>query len=439
MSNLFLQRDTKLYVEMTDAASTPAVTGVFEIPILEGFSFSQATNVNEVTLSEASPDGIISRRGTARFTDSLAPAEFSFQTYLRPFKSAGSDTNGSADRNAASHHSVEEVLWALFAGAHAYRATATSGTVEPLFYGKNASGLAVTNDIIAINSTTDASVKFDHINQLQMGSSDFYFVMQEGSDSIVYKLDKAVLNEVSVDFDIDGIATCSWSGFAKAIVDVNLGSTSTTDGRPSWMSSTAVVAASATVVTEGQFATNNFIQNRLSTVTIANNSGDDPNTNYLDSYTVTLTGGSITLSNNITYITPNQMGVVNQPLGHYTGAFSTSGTLTCYLDHSTGRSADLFEDLAESSVFDVTNFFTLGITLGGKSTETTVPTAQFAIPAAHLEIPSHAIDEVIGMEINFHALPHTGSAGSFVQDITGMNDLSIRLRGVTPDSNVTTS
>ena len=77
--------------------------------------------------------------------------------------------------------------------------------------------------------------------------------------------------------------------------------------------------------------------------------------------------------------------------------------------------------------------------MGGQSTETTVPTAQFAIPAAHLEIPSHAIDEVIGMEINFHALPHSGSAGSFVQDITGMNDLSIRLRGVTPDSNVTTS
>ena len=32
---------------------------------------------------------------------------------------------------------------------------------------------------------------------------------------------EAIVNEVSVDFDVDGIATLNWSGFAKEIQDVS--------------------------------------------------------------------------------------------------------------------------------------------------------------------------------------------------------------------------
>ena len=426
MANLFLQRETKLFIELTDGAASPAATGVFEIPMLEGFSFSQATNMNEVSVSEASPDGKTSRRGTAKFTDSLAPAEFSFSTYMRPFKSVGTNINGNANRNGGTKmHSVEEALWALFAGAKAYRATAggEAGT-DPLHYGESGTTLAVSSPVISA-STTASTVAFSHSDRLQMAAVDFYFVLGSGA---IYKLKGAVLNEVSIDFDIDGIATCSWSGFANAIID--------DAGTPSWMASTGAVAASALKITEGITATNNFIQNRLSTVALTQNAADDPNANTEDSYTLTLTGGSITLSNNIQYVTPSVMGVVNQPLAHYNGAFNVTGSLSCYLDTTAARSSDLFEDLAESSTFDVNNFFNLNIVLGGAATTTTSPTVQFLIPAAHLEIPSHSIDEVIGMDINFHAMPHSGTSGSLVQDIEGKNDLTIIYKGLTPDGNL---
>ena len=107
---LYFSRDTKFFVELPQASGEL----VWEIPILDGFSFSQATNSTEVTLAEMSAGGV-SRRGRAFFNDSLAPVEFSFSTYVRPFKTAGSGSGVFGD-TTGEHHAVEEVLWALMAG-----------------------------------------------------------------------------------------------------------------------------------------------------------------------------------------------------------------------------------------------------------------------------------------------------------------------------------
>ena len=46
-----------------------------------------------------------------------------------------------------------------------------------------------------------------------------------------------------------------------------------------------------------------------------------------------LTGGNFTIENNINYLTPEELGVVNAPLANITGARSISGSMTCYLDN----------------------------------------------------------------------------------------------------------
>ena len=75
---LYFSRDTKLYVELTSNAGVHQ--GVWEVPVLDGFSFSQATNQTEIGLNEMESTAGISRRGRRLFTDSLAPAEWSFST-----------------------------------------------------------------------------------------------------------------------------------------------------------------------------------------------------------------------------------------------------------------------------------------------------------------------------------------------------------------------
>ena len=105
-------RDTKVFMKFkgTVAGSDDAL---YEIPVLDGYSFSQATNSSEITLSEAADSSGNSKRGRAMFNDSFAPAEWSFSTYMRPTASSSSDTYASNNHAGDSKtFAVEGPLWA---------------------------------------------------------------------------------------------------------------------------------------------------------------------------------------------------------------------------------------------------------------------------------------------------------------------------------------
>jgi len=413
----YFSRDTK--VHLTDASGG----AVYNIPVLDGFSFSQATNTTEVTLNEMATATGTSRRARQMFTDSYAPAEWSFSTYIRPFKSAGS---GTGNHTAVKHHMVEEALWNALAG---------SGAV-------GASGSAVTTD------GTDCNISFANSNKVALHTFDLHFEMGSGKATpTIYKIEGCVVNEVSIDFDIDGIATANWSGMGKIITDVTSMPTAT--------------------ITEGTAAadTNNFIRNRLTDLTVTNdvttavggNGGSSSatitltaannlikvgqvikatgvtagttvsaisgtsltlssamtvangtaftfsNAGMTDTYTLTLTGGNVTISNNMTFLTPETLGLVNQPLGHVTGTRSVSGNFTCYLNTpATGTSSsDLFEDIIESTSV-VTNSFDLTFTVGGTGN---TPRMVMNLDNCHLEVPTHSIEDIVSLDTSFHALP----------------------------------
>ena len=100
---LYFSRDTKCYIQFDGV--------VWEMPILDGFSFSQSNSTSEIALAEMEDANGSFRRGRRAFNDALDPGEWSFSTYVRPFTSAGTGTGNYA---AAEVHAVEEVLWAMF-------------------------------------------------------------------------------------------------------------------------------------------------------------------------------------------------------------------------------------------------------------------------------------------------------------------------------------
>ena len=138
--------------------------------------------------------------------------------------------------------------------------------------------------------------------------------------------------------------------------------------------------------------------------------------NHPATYNLVLTGGNITISNNITFLTPETLGVVNQPLGHVTGTRSVSGNFTCYLNAEDDSSAELFENIIEDTT-KITNDFTLIFKIGGA---TATPRVELNMAECHLEVPTHSIDDVISIETNFHALPST---------IDGTDELLIKYVG----------
>ncbi len=367
----YFSRDTK--VHLTDSASA-----VYNIPVLDGFSFSQATNTTEVTLNEMATAAGVSRRARQMFTDSYAPAEWSFSTYIRPFTSGG---GGGTQHAAAYSHVVEEALWNALAGSGAVGASGAGFTTA------DANG---------------ADLSFANSNKTTLDTFDLHFEMGSGKTTpTIYKIADCVVNEVSIDFDIDGIATANWSGFGQIITEDSMPTATITEG-------TAAVD------------TNNFIRNRLTDLTVTATAAGDIQT----AYSLTLTGGNVTIGNNISFLTPETLGIVNQPLGHVTGTRNVAGNFTCYLNTpaSGNSSTDLFEDIIGSTSV-VTNDFNLVFVVGGTVAHTAGgPSFKITLPTCHLEVPTHSIDDIVTLETSFHALPTS---------VDGTDEATIEFKGKT--------
>ena len=366
---LYFSRDTRVFINKG--------TQVWELPVLDGFSFSQSTNSSEITLSEMSDASGNSRRGRQMFNDSFAPAEWSFSTYARPFASAGGTLGTAsaagvypASATATDQHAVEEVLWAQLVGAGTWSA----------------------GDFVNCTSdATDLDISFANSNKTTLGEVDIYFVMggaKTAGAKTTYQITGCVVNEAALDFDIDGITTIAWSGTGKKLTDIT-GTAVSAAG----LATTGVITPT---INEGIESTSNFIRNRITNLGVVNAMGSP----HPSSYNLVLTGGSINISNNMTYLTPETLGVINQPLGAVTGTRTVGGSFTCYLNAEDDSSAELFDNIS-SDLNTITNVFDLTFNVGGE----TAPFVQLSMEKCHLELPTHAIDDVISVEVTFHALP----------------------------------
>lgn len=361
-SSLHLSREVKAYVNIG--------SNFWEIPVLDGMSFSQSTNVDEITIAEMVDASGNSRRGRLGFNDSLNAAEWSFDTYAQPFISQSS-----------GHSAAEEVLWALMAGF--------KGTYTPTASSQYAGTFS---DVIS-KSSTNMKVDFNSSNVLEFQTATIYFKFPANGASgtdLVYAIRGAAVNECTADFDLDGVTTLNWSGFGTLIEDVS--------------ASSALTTAFAGAVTEGLDQTGTFIRNRLTQLSLV--SASSASASFASSYSLVLTGGSISITNNIEYITPESLNVVNRPLGSVNGTRTVTGSFTCYVDNDTDKSAELFEDLLNASTL-VKNDFDLTFKVGGS---TATPRVEFNFPQAMLEIPAHSIEDVVSLEVNFHGLPSNISA-----------------------------
>ena len=322
----FFSRDTKVFMEWSKDG-TSGNTALYEIPVLDGFSFSQGTNTSEVTLSEAATSAGYSKRGRAMFTDSFAPAEWSFSTYMRPTKSGSAAAYASGEHSASgAHFAVEGPLWAALTAKD---------------YDKACGG-----DFTAGTGTGGLAFDFANSNNVQVGTFNMYFVLGAAKDATptsyassgnvtIYKLSDCSVGSASIDFDIEGIAQIAWSGNGKTIEEVAA------------LDTAASGDTAKGLIAEGVSSTTNFIRNKLTDLSISYDASESTGTlgdlgSSDQAYSITLTGGNITIENNLTYLTPETLGTVNLPIGHITGTRSVSGNFTCYLNSDSNSSLDLF-------------------------------------------------------------------------------------------------
>jgi len=248
-------------------------------------------------------------------------------------------------------------------------------------------------------------------------------------DTACFLIDDCVLNTATIDFGIDAIASIQWAGQAKAIRQI---------ASPTFATNTTW-SGSLTGDFKPKITTAAFIANKLSVVTLQQNlTGTGSSTNPY--YNVPLTGGNLTISNNISYLTPANLGIVNQPVTYFAGTRAISGSLTAYLrtgaaspNTQTGSSnlvnttptssdakttAQLLSDLLTASSTDVDPAYRLKISIGGTSATDRV---ELNMPGVVLTIPTIATEQVISTTINFTAQGVTSN--NF--DLAAVNELDV--------------
>jgi hypothetical protein len=386
----------------------------FRLGVLDGYSFSQGSDSTDVTISEA---GAAPNRGSKRFNDSLPPAEWSFGTYVRPFR------HGAASYRANdTFDCVENIMWA-----------ALSGTGLP-----SASDVAGAGVLTSTTTEFGSLCKFDQSDVHELMKLTVFFALE----NTTYRLNDAQVNQAEIDFSIDGIAQITWSGNATTIDQVE-------EGLEDPSKATEFTASDITLAqlnTNTQAATDHdsfteefsyvdttgpsdadYLRNKLSSLylnTALQGGGKDSQGLDAKNYAINITGGSLTIANNVTYVTPETIGVVDKPIGSFTGARVVSGSLTMYLDNKDNGSNDLLSDLAAATDM-VSNAFDMRLYMGVPFSTTQVGNAdttqfgaqdwgyngstvtsggvEFSMPRAHLTVPTIEVGDLISASVEFAA------------------------------------
>ena len=374
-------------------------TNTFRMGVLDGYSFSQGSDSTDVTISEA---GASPNRGSKTFNDSLPPAEWSFGTYVRPFVHGA-----NSFRTAADHDCVENILWA-----------ALSGTALPGDAAANGRGV-----VVGDTSQGGSTCNFIKSDVHELMKLNLYFALE----NTTYRLNDAQVNQAEIDFSIDGIAQITWSGNATTIDQVSdfmedpskYGVANTTADGSGWASGKNDIYAEGYNFADTTGPSDaDYLRNKLSTLYLdSDDQGGGAASGGLTgaTYDINITGGSLTIANNVTYVTPETIGVVDKPIGSFTGARVIGGSLSMYLDTKSNGSNQLLTDLAGatdliSNVFDMRLFMGVAGATGAESaagvspaSTFTAPGVQFTMPKAHIQVPVIEVADLISVSLDFSA------------------------------------
>jgi hypothetical protein len=482
-SQLNLLRNSRVFFTTNLDASNNVANGTTaiaantqELTILDNFSFSQGNNADAVTVTEAGNSPI---RGQRSFNTSLNPVEFSFSTYIRPNLSTtvkadeshlwnalfGTQAITTAQTTGTTLGSVPTTASCTTAGVLTLIGTAfpiatvgaiytirgigsgfanqfntpvriissTATTLSAQYLTAPANPAALTTTVVSattaftqlawnenvavVADTLYGNTPYSEVNSARSNVNQLLpFGMIIVLDNVTYAIDNAALDQASIDFGLDGIATVAWTGKGTALRA--LAQTTITGAVFSG-------SLSGTFNPKSSVATTRYITNKLSTVILSANIGGG-GTNY----NIPLTGGSIQIANNINYVTPANLGVVNTPIGYYTGTRAITGSLTAYLrtgTSTTGASnaATLLSDMLANAATVIEPEYALGIQIGGASNPVRV---EVQANGANLQIPTINAQPVIAATINFtvQGADAVQGAASSNFDLEASNDLRIR-------------
>ena len=418
-SSLNLQRNSEVFFSTVDirggsvaVAMTPANT--WKLEVLAGFAATSTSATQDITSLES---GLNPDRSQQRFNTAINPVDWNIQVYMRP---TGVETTAALNTTTAK--------------------TNTSGNTKPLadwymWQALTSSTLAAQKRQVAANQVAEQSIwqtggtlvtkTIAAGTRIHASSSNFaiapeYF-MYFKLDNVVYQVDKATVNSASVDAGIEDIAAVTWSGFGTVMKELvgaprdiaiatfggikNSGAVATANSNAHALTAASAYHPFNTMNVAGTVTTNAFIKNRLSAIEFHHKASATASD---EKFTFPVTSMNIEYTNNITYLTPEQISALNEPIGQFSGTRSVTGTTTMYLRSGDLDSAGFLRNISEDARTNSAQTSNANVIIGGA----TAPYVAFQMDAAQFSFPAVQTEDVISMSVDFMAQETNANKGS---------------------------
>lgn len=411
-----IQRNSEVYFSTVDIDGGAAVgdmtpRNTWRVEVLAGYAMSMSSATQDITTLES---GTTPDRSSQRFNTAINPVDWNFQTYLRPSGITGVAAQGANTSQTGNSKPVcDWFMWqALMSNTAAATGAGTSSKEQSAW---QPGGRFQLVDRVGAANVAGHSPNFGSATEYSL-----YFKM----DNAIYQVKNVTVNQAAIDAAIDGIATTSWSGFGKNLIELsstarnnavsvfggtlNDGTTATANGN-TYVGSNAIATAgfhvwgSANI--NGTVSTASFIKNRLSTVNIKH----APSAAGAGvTYTFPITALSLNYNNNISYLTPQELAALNAAIGQFAGSRQITGNFTAYLRAGATESATLLRNVISDPRTNSAQTSNANLQIGG----TTAPYVAFLMPAAQFSFPTHQVQDVIGISVDFLAQESTANKGA---------------------------
>ena len=363
-----LSRNTRLWVSTVKTGHDNSNT--FELPIQDGYSLNQAVGSTDIALNEA---GETPTRGSKRFNTQMDPVEWSFTTYMIPFLS-GSNVM-----------ITDALMWQGLAVKNSLAVDLLNASTTSPVYG----------------DATKFTVGFEENSAHILRTLHLYFLI----DNQMYLVEGAQVSQAEISLDIEAIAQVVWSGQGLSLTPIATPAFASAAGLEF---DTALPTADNFVKIPAQ-SDRNYLINKLTIMDV--NADVAPGVD--DAYKIPITGGNVTINNNLTFLTPETLSEVDKPIGSFTGTFQVTGSIEAYLRKTGGDGTalnpygteELLQHMQSGAGTSVTNAANLVFNIGGKTTGS--PAAVITIPLAHLSVPEFSVEDVISSSMEFMGIPNS--------------------------------
>lgn len=411
MTSLNLQRNSEVFFSTVDLVNGGAVTSMtpsntWKLEVLAGFAVTSSAATQDITSLESgtNPD-----RSQQRFNTAINPVDWNFQVYLRP---TGVVTGAAADGTSAGttqSGNVKPVAdWFMWQSLVS-NTKPSDGTSDQSVW--ESGGKLRTVNVAAGTGSHSTRANFSTAQE-----NHLYFKL----DNVIYQVSNATVNQATVDAGIEEIATVTWTGQGTTLKELtgsprdnavsvfggilNSGTLAGANSNVKNLSNVACYHPFNQMNVAGSVGTNSFIKNRLSAIEFHHKpsaAGSDVK------YTFPVTALTFDYNNNITYLTPEELAALNEPIGQFTGTRAVTGSATMYLRAGDSQSSQFLRNIANDARTSSAQTSNANLIIGG----TTAPYVAFQLDAVQFEFPQLAVEDVISMTVNFVAQEPTASKG----------------------------